>query len=79
MGPLGFGGVDVAEITINRTGFDLKVERLRFGIPQWRVAQKIGCSPGRLSRIECGRESVSPETLAHMAGVIEEMGAARGW
>jgi hypothetical protein len=43
------------------TGLDLKLERVRLGLRQWRVAAALSIHPTALWLIESDRRPVSPE------------------
>ena len=48
----------------------LRVERMKQGLPLWRMAQLLGVSPATVSKIEMGRITPSEETLQRMAEIL---------
>ena len=47
-------------------GLQLRVARLRAGIKQWELAQRVGVSGTVLSRIETGSREPDPDLLARL-------------
>ena len=60
------------------TGLDLKILRIRAGLKQLEVAQKVGMHPTALSLIENGWRPLTPELAERIIAAIEELKDARG-
>ena len=54
------------------SGLELKVVRIRRGLKQYEIAQKVGIHPRRLSEIETGRRVPSPAILKRLVEVLSE-------
>ena len=55
------------------TGLDLKILRIRAGLKQLEVAQKVGMHPTALSLIENGWRPLTPELAERIIAAIEEL------
>ena len=49
----------------------LKIERIKKGIPQWRLANLIGIPASELSNIELGRRRANADLRGRMAKILE--------
>ena len=54
-------------------GLDLKIERVRRGLRQYRVAAALGITSTTLSQIENGQRIVPQERLEEFARVIRSL------
>ena len=55
------------------TGLDLKLERVRLGLRQYRVAAAIDVPQSRLSQWENGKQPVTPEQAAAVRDAMRTM------
>ena len=51
-------------------GFDIMVIRRRAGLSQWRLAQRLGIPPQRLSDYETGKRPIADELKARILEVL---------
>ena len=60
-------------------GLRLKIMRLKAGVLQYELAAKLGIHPSRLSEIESGRRTPSPELVERLMQIVRvgEGGGAR--
>ena len=49
----------------------LRVERMKQGLPLWRLAELLGVSPGTVSKIEMGRIAPKNELIAEIAKILK--------
>lgn len=56
---------------------DLKLERVRRGVRQYRLAAELGIPPTTLSKIENGQRRVSPDRLIAIVAKLDEIAPAR--
>ena len=54
-------------------GTDLKIERVRVGLKQYRLAQALGVPPTVVWQIESGRRPVTPERAAEILSAIKDL------
>ena len=54
-------------------GIDLKVMRVRAGLKQYEVAQRLGIPPPALSGYENDRKPLSPDRAAAISEAIREL------
>lgn len=55
------------------SGIDLKLLRVRSGLRQYAVAQRLGIPPSTLCAIENGRRPLVPEQADRIAAAIHAM------
>jgi len=55
------------------TGMDLKLERTRLNLRQWRVANALDMNPADLSRIENGHKPVKQDDAARILSAMHRM------
>lgn len=55
-----------------QAGKALRGARSAVGISQWELAERMGTSQGRVSRIECGRVNISLAYLRRAAGALKK-------
>ena len=55
------------------TGMDIAILRLRSGLHQWEVAAELGYSSAWLSKLERGKNPLSPEVAKQLAEIIEKL------
>ena len=60
------GGIDVKNL-----GTEIKIRRIRKGIPQKELAQELGISQTHLSNVENGRTMLSIESLLKVKRCLE--------
>lgn len=53
-------------------GLDIKIKRLRAGVRQYDVAAQLGIPPSRLSEIESGRRTPSPQLLHRLLQILNQ-------
>ena len=53
------------------TGIEFKVLRIRRGLRQYQVAERIGVHPARLSEIEAGRRTPTPQVLNRLLDALD--------
>lgn len=53
-------------------GLELKFARLKAGLKQYEVANRLGIDPARLSEIEAGRRQLSPELAKQIDQILRE-------
>ncbi len=58
------------ELDYKSIGKRIKIARIRFGITQERLAEKIGLSPTHMSNIETGTTRVSLTTIVCIANAL---------
>ncbi len=58
------------------SGIDLKLLRVRSGLRQYAVAQRLGIPPSTLCAIENGRRPLVPEQADRIATAIHAMAPA---
>jgi transcriptional regulator with XRE-family HTH domain len=60
-------------------GLQLKIMRLKAGIRQYELAARLGIHPSKLSEIESGRYTPSPELIDRLMQIVKggEGGGAR--
>ena len=51
-------------------GVELKLARIRQGLKQYELAQRVGIAPNRLSEIEAGRRIPSPEICRRITAIL---------
>ena len=56
-------------------GLDITIMRLKAGIRQYDLAARLGIPPNRLSEIENGRRTPSPELLGQLVRILEQANA----
>jgi DNA-binding XRE family transcriptional regulator len=54
------------------TGFDLQVARLRVGLAQYRLAQRVGVSPQFLSAVERRRKRPPQGFLERCMAIVDD-------
>ena len=52
-------------------GIELKIMRIKEGLRQYQVADRVGIPANRLSEIESGRRQPSPELARRLVEVIQ--------
>lgn len=58
------------------TGLDVKIERIKNRIPQYRVAASLGIPATTLSKIENGQVVVGEDRLLGIAAAIRDLSEA---
>jgi len=53
-------------------GVEIKIARIRLGLKQWELAQKVGMCQNTLSLIENGRRQPAHEVLQRIEKVLNE-------
>lgn len=61
-----------------RGGLRLKFARLKAGLKQYEVANRLGIDPARLSEIEGGRRQLSPELAKQLEQILKKQQAKSG-
>lgn len=51
-------------------GLQLKIMRLKAGVLQYELAARLGIHPSRLSEIESGRRTPSPELVERLMQIV---------
>lgn len=57
----------------NLSGLDVKIERVRSGVKQYRLAAALGIPQSTLSKIEGGQQIVPRARLEEIVRVIREL------
>lgn len=65
-------GLDL-KIRGSMEGLELKIERIKAGVPQYRVAQALGICPALLSYWENGRRSIPQGMRDRIIETIEHL------
>ena len=60
------------------TGLELKLERTRLGLRQYRLAQRLGLPPTTIWLIESGRRPVGPEDARRILAAMRELARQEG-
>ena len=55
------------------TGIELKLLRVRRGVRQYRVAQRLGIPPSTLCDVENGRRALAPAMAERIARAIDDL------
>jgi len=58
-------------------GFEIKLRRMRHGIRQIELAQRLGIAPSTLSLIENGWKPVTDERAQEIASAIDGLASAQ--
>jgi transcriptional regulator with XRE-family HTH domain len=64
---------DLVKAAEDPIGLRIKIARLRVGLKQWELAQRIGMSGTELSRIESGAKTARPEILERLWAELEAL------
>ena len=54
-------------------GLELKIERTKLGIRQYRLAQQLAVPPTTIWQIESGRRSVTPEEITRIHAAMRAL------
>ena len=60
----------IIENVIKEFGRNVKVERIRLGLSQEHLAEKMGVNPQYISRIECGKANMSLKKIVELTNYL---------
>jgi len=55
------------------TGLEITIMRIREGLHQWEVASELGFSSAWLSKLERGRNPLTPDVAKSIVAAIEKL------